>query len=422
MTTTANQRPPRPDRRDIAIALLFAFAALALFLWRITDPAKLDFDETHYVPATRTLMSLAWLPNAEHPPLAKFLIGLGMTLFGDDPLGWRIMSAFAGTALVFAGVMAARWLLGTRSAAIMTGALLLFSQTLYIQARIAMLDIFMASFLMLAFWMFLGAAHGNFASRIRLALTGLFLGLAVACKWTAIPLVATANLAFLLLGWRALVPQPEKRRMLLAGFAWLGPFAVLVYLATFVPYMTLHDQPVSLGGIIPFQLEMLTLQSSPMASHPYQSRWWQWVLDQRPIWYFYEPVNGIQRGVLMIGNPAIMWGGLAALVAGVHAGVREGARILLVPVLLWAAALSFFVIIPKPVQFYYHYFVPSLLLCFASAGALDHYFWRQGNRLVPWLAIGFAGLLFVEFYPIISAAALSGPQAFNHWMWFDSWR
>ncbi len=38
-----------------------------------------------------------------------------------------------------------------------------------------------------------------------------------------------------------------------------------------------------------------------------------------------------------------------------------------------------------------------------------------------WFAVA-AAALFIWFYPIISAAALPNDQAFNRWMWFDSWR
>lgn len=407
-----------PGKTDLAIAALIALIGLAMFLWRITDPAKLDFDETHYVPAVRVLIDFAGQPNPEHPPLAKYLIGIGMGIWGDNPFGWRIMSALFGALLVFAAVMAARWLFLSRPAAIMTGVLLLCSQTLFVLARIAMLDIFMASFLMLAFWMMAAGARTGL-TRTRLAAAGLFLGLAIACKWTAAPLALAALIAFLILRRRN--PQPGAVP-LIEGLLWLGPFVALVYLFSFLPYMFLRQDAVSLGAIIPHQFAMLTLQSSPMAAHTYQSRWGQWVFDLRPIWYFYEPVAGIQRGVLFIGNPAICWGGLVALLMCVDAGLREKARPLLVPVALWIAALAFFAIIPKPVQFYYHYFVPSLLLCFAIAGALDHYLWARGRKALPLLAIGFCALVFLEFYPIISAAPLGDPQDFNRWMWLESWR
>ncbi len=417
-----------PDWRDLLVASAFAFAGLALFFWRITDPFKLDFDETHYVPAARVLMAQTMLPNMEHPPLGKLLIGLGMALFGDNPFGWRIMSALFGALTLFSGVMAARWLFLRRSAAVMTGLLLLFSQTLYIQARIAMLDIFMAGFLMLAFWMLVAAARTGFADRWRFVVGGACLGLSVACKWTAVPFIFAGLPVLFVLLWRESkqsveADQYETHALPMREIAgWLGPFALLIYLATFLPYLDLTHDALSLGEILPQQLKMLQRQSDPMASHPYQSLWWQWVLDLRPIWYFYEPVAGIQRGILFIGNPVICWGGLVALAAALWAGFREQARPLLVPVLLWAAPLAFFIAAPKPVQFYYHYFLSSLMLCFAGAGVLDHYFWRKGDRLVPWLAIGLAGLVFLEFYPIISAASLGDPQEFNRWMWLDSWR
>jgi dolichyl-phosphate-mannose--protein O-mannosyl transferase len=421
MTSPAARPFTPPDRRDLGIAALFALAALALFLFRLGDPAKLDFDETHYVPATRTLMALASLANPEHPPLGKWLIGLGMALLGDNPLGWRIMSALAGALLVLAGVMAARWLLGTRPAAVMTGALLLASPPLFIQARIAMLDIFMASFLMLAFWMMASGARLGFRDRWRLALAGTFLGCAMACKWGTAPFWAMTILIYGLVRWRerrAGQPGPS----LLEGLFWLGPFAAAVYLTSFIPLLFLQSGALTPTGLISQQLDMLRIQSAPMASHTYQSVWWQWVLTIRPIWYFYEPLGGIQRGVFMIGNPLIAWGGLIALLACLHDGLRHRDKALLVIAALWATNVGFFILIPKPVMFYYHYLPGLLLLCFASAAMLDRRFWQRGNRAIPALCVGAATLVFLDFYPIISAAPLHDPQAFNRWMWLDSWR
>lgn len=428
MTARGEGPLSQPDWRDLLAAAALALLALGLFLWRIGDPARLNFDETHYVPAAHVLIDLAALPNAEHPPLGKLLIGLSFSWFGDTPGGTRVMSALFGALTVLSGVMAARWLFLRRPAALMTGAFMLFSQTLFVQARIAMLDIFMVGFLMLGFWALTAAVRRGFADRWRLALGGAAMGLAMACKWTALPLFGAGALLILYLygqsaradrarrtGKTAIVPPRA-----LLGWLTVGP--LLVYLATFLPYMFLRSGALSLIAIIPQQVEMLRLQGGTMAAHPYQSVWWQWVLDQRPVWYFYEAVDGVQRGVLFIGNPVICWGGLLALAASLWAGLRENARPLLVPVLFWAAPLAFFGLAPKPVQFYYHYLLPSLMLCFASAGALDHFCWRRGDRLVPALALGLAGLVFLEFYPIISAAPLGDPQDFNRWMWFDSWR
>ena len=423
MTAKAEGHLSQPDWRDLLIAAALALAGLALFLWRIGDPAKLNFDETHYVPAAHILMDFAALANPEHPPLGKLLIGLSFTIFGDTFGGTRIMSALFGALTVFCGVMAARWLFLRRAATVMTGILMLLSQTLFIQARIAMLDIFMAGFLMLAFWMSVTVARTAFQHRWRFAAAGAAAGFAVACKWTAVPLLLTGTGLLLYLQHQSARTDRQSAAIPLRdAVGWLTAFPLLAYCATFLPYMFLRTEAVSLVGIIPQQFSMLKLQSQLMPSHTYQSQWWQWVFDLRPVWYFYEAVAGVQRGVLYLGNPIIAWGGLVALAACLWAGLKQAARPLLVPVLLWAVALLFFIVVPKPVQFYYHYLLPMLMLCFASAAALDHYFWRHGSKLVPIAAIGLAGLVFLEFYPIISAGALNDPQDFNRWMWLDSWR
>lgn len=70
------------------IALALAFWALLLV--RLTIPTKPYFDEVHYLPAAREYWALGKFVNREHPLLGKELIAIGMQLFGDRPLGWRI--------------------------------------------------------------------------------------------------------------------------------------------------------------------------------------------------------------------------------------------------------------------------------------------------------------------------------------------
>jgi len=87
---------------------------------------------------------------------------------------------------------------------------------------------------------------------------------------------------------------------------------------------------------------------------------------------------------------------------------------------LWMASYLIWAIIPKSLGFFYYYYLPSIFLCIALAAAFDHFakgrfeHWDEGFAI---LAFGIA----VYFFPIISAAPLSGEQAFMHWMWFASW-
>jgi dolichyl-phosphate-mannose--protein O-mannosyl transferase len=167
---------------------------------------------------------------------------------------------------------------------------------------------------------------------------------------------------------------------------------------------------------------MYANQTQILAAHPYQSSWWSWPLMIRPIWYLYEPVDGAVRGVLMIGNPAIFWGGLIALLLCLYGGLRGGASKLklLAVVALWVGSYAVWIIIPKSIGFFYYYFLPSIFLCVAIAAAFNRFGkgrLRQGDEIFLVLAV----FLFAYFYPVLSAQALAGPQSFQHWMWFSTW-
>ena len=83
--------------------------------------------------------------------------------------------------------------------------------------------------------------------------------------------------------------------------------------------------------------------------------------------------------------------------------------------------LGFWIVAAKPIQFYYHYLLPSMFLLAALALALDA-LWQSGRR---WLALGplaISAALFAWFYPILSAAPLDGKMAFLEYTWLKSWQ
>ena len=166
---------------------------------------------------------------------------------------------------------------------------------------------------------------------------------------------------------------------------------------------------------------MLALQAQVVEPHTYQSAWYEWVLNWRSIWYLYEPVDGAQRGVLLIGNPLTMLLGLPALAWCAWAGIARRRRDALAVAVLYAASLGLWIVAGKPVQFYYHYLLPSCILMAALALALDA-LWQRGRRWPPLLALAGSAALFAFFWPILTAAALDGPDAFVRWTWLDSWR
>ncbi|MGJ3647257.1 glycosyltransferase family 39 protein [Sphingomonas sp. GlSt437] len=392
-------------------------AAEVLFLNGLARDPRPYFDETHYVPAARTLLALTGPVNIEHPLFAKELIAAGILLFGDNAWGWRVPMTLCGAATVIA-IFAIGWQLWREVRPAIVGALIaLTGFTLFVEARLAMLDGPMAALALAAIAVLLAAVHARNAGRY-VALAGALFGLGVAAKWAALPWFGLAGLA---LGAATLRPRGLFGGLgpITAGALFAAP-AVLAYFITFAPAFFYADQPLTLATLIPFQADIYAEQTLPMPSHPYQSNWWSWPLDLRPIWYLYEPVDGVERGVLMLGNPAVMWGGLIGLGYGLIEGARRRAWPLLAPVALWAGAYLPWIIIPKKIGFFYYYYGASLCLPLAIAG-MAHALDPDGRRRLGWIAVAVSTALFLWFYPILSAAALEGPDAFLRWMWLASW-
>ncbi len=407
------------------LSLLFA----GLCLWRIWVPSSPYFDEVHYLPAARGLLDGSQWLNREHPPLGKEIIAAGIALLGDRALGWRIFSALAGGVALFAYCRALWFASGTRFAPLAGGILLATAFPLFVHSRIAMLDVFMVAFLMIAFWQCAGAVRESETGRWRLAIAGVALGLAMASKWNAVPLAVVPGLAFFALRFMA-----GRRRLLLSrrgppvpgitlveAALWLGAVPLIVYALSYFPVLFVAQNPLDPGKFFELHHSMIALQENVLKPHPYQSNWPDWVLNIRAIWYLYEPVDGAQRGVLLIGNPLTMLLGPPALLWCAWVGIFRRRNDAMAVLVLYLVSLGFWILVNKPVQFYYHYFLPSCFLIAALTLALDE-FWQRGWRWLPPAVVAASGGLFAWFYPILSAAPLSGPDAFLTWTWLHSWR
>ena len=387
-------------RQSWLVAAALGLGAWLLFVANLTRPNRAYFDEVYYTDAARRLAAWHSLPNIEHPPLAKAIMALGIKAFGDGPLGWRFFSTVAGAACVMALFFIARRIFGhDRPAAVATG-FAIVNFLLFVQARIAMLDVFMAAFLLAGIALLLIA-------RPRwplLLLAGLLLGAATACKWTAAPFVAMACLA--------LLARRRPGASLIVGAASLA-----AYFASLLPALLVRHDPLTLAGILPRQLEMYRAQTQAYPPHPYQSPAWSWPLDLRPIWYLYEPVDGVWRAVLLVGNPVVFWAGLAALAGCLALGLARRSAELLAPVGLWAASYGILLLIPKKIGFLYYYLLPSLFLGFAIVALAE----AIKRRWLAELLLVAATVAFAYFYPVLSAAPLEGGKAFNRYLLLPSW-
>ena len=179
----AGARPPAPlDLEDPFIGwtatLSITLLALFLRLWKLGTPHAFEFDETYYAKDAWSLWHFGyardyidndggvankhilagqttdlWKPDASmvvHPEVGKWLIGLGEKVFGFTPLGWRVVPAIVGTLLILVMIRFVRRLTGSTLLGCVAGLLLSFDGLEFVLSRLALLDIFVAFFLLCA--------------------------------------------------------------------------------------------------------------------------------------------------------------------------------------------------------------------------------------------------------------------------------
>ena len=118
------------------------------------------------MPAARQML-LPVMPqpmlNPMHPPLAKELIAVRFAAFGDNALGWRYPATLFGALAIVAIYLCGLALFAAQGPAIAAALIAASTRCCYVQARIAMLDIFALTFGLLGIAAFM---HG-FRQRAR---------------------------------------------------------------------------------------------------------------------------------------------------------------------------------------------------------------------------------------------------------------
>ncbi|MFM2302111.1 MAG: hypothetical protein RLZZ84_1847 [Pseudomonadota bacterium] len=423
--------PGRFEQDPADWCAVIAVCFLALAWWRLGIPSQLYFDEVHYVPAARKLLE-GVRANPEHPLLGKEAIAAAIRWLGDKPLYWRIPSALAGAGGLYAFSRLMWFASGRRAATLAATALVATDFIWFVQSRIAMLDMVMACLGMIGLWQFAAAVRQPEQGRIRLALAGMAFGLALGAKWSIAAAAALPGLLFLTgklrdTGRRFLIARhggPVPGISLIEAGIWLGAVPLAAYWLTYWPAFHYAKGAIDPFDPLGWHRYMLRLQDSVVKLHPYRSVWYEWMGNARAIWYLYREVDGVQRGIVLIGNPLTMLAGLPALGWGLWAGLRRGRHDALALVALYAASLGMWAVSGKPIQFYYHYLLPAAFMLGVLALALEE-IWHRTDRwrwLAPGVLLG-SFAMFAWFYPIISAAPLHGGRAsFEHWMWLGSWR
>ena len=415
MTSTAPPLPPaeRPSFYDdwrtrlaaeprlqrlygwLAPVLITLLAAILRF-WNLGNPHSLVFDETYYVKDAWSQWNLGyaatWPEGADarfaagetdifttaasfvvHPPLGKFLIGAGMALFGpESSVGWRVATALFGTACVLVLFFLAKALTGSTVFASVASFLLAIDGLGIVMSRVALLDIFLTFFVLLAFWFtvldrrrHLDRLAAAVARRMRddeppawgvilwnrpwVIAAGAAAGAATAVKWSGVWVLAAIGL------YLVVTDALERRRLGVtfwpmdavrqgaASFLLLVPVAFVIYLASWTGWLTSdggYDRhaadgspatgffswvPLSLQSLWRYHETIYTSMTGMSSPHSYMSPAWVWPLLWRPTSMYAgstaDGENGCTGGssgcleiLYSMPNPLLWYASMAAMI------------------------------------------------------------------------------------------------------------
>ncbi|MDO5376957.1 MAG: phospholipid carrier-dependent glycosyltransferase, partial [Clostridia bacterium] len=401
-----------------------------------------------------------------HPPLGKVFMSWCIRLMGMTPFAWRFAGALCGVLMIPAIYLLAMQLFGkTRWAAL--SALLLASDCMhYTQTRIATIDSFPVLFMILMFlfmarWMKMSFYHQRLVHTfVPLALSGLFMGLAIASKWIGCyGAVGLAALFFARLYnlWRQSVYAkahrdespaferaanlfaPSAVKTLLSCCVFFVAAPVVIYALSYIPYLRYYGEVRwnmrTIQRIVEAQITMFNYHSGLQAEHYFGSPWYEWPLIMKPMWYYNADFKGagMASSIMAFGNPAVWWTGFVGMlfVLGYSAyrNALPALRVLpgrednmdrAMPVIAvgFLSAYLPWVLVSR-LTFIYHYFASVPFIILATVQALryiERRHARLSHALCAVLAVA-AIALFITFYPL--ASGLEVPRAWCDAMnWF----
>ncbi len=407
------------DQRDWRWMIGIAGAFLAVGMYRLGLPAEQIFDEVYHARTAEEYLRGINPYEWTHPPLAKLIIAVGVALFGMNGFGWRFMSLVFGALTLVVFYLLVRRMFERRRVAWLATLMLACDGVFFVQSRVAMTNIYVVFFLLLSclfVWEFFKTRK---ETMLMLAATAL--GGALATRWTSLYAWGLLGLlvALYVIFWEQPRRTPKEIGFLAlraVGYFVLFPFAV--YLLSYIPYMA---QGHNLGEVFQMQKNMWGYHANLNASHSYSSPWWQWPLMIRPTWYYYHDwKNGLISGIVAIGNPAIWWTSIPALLAMTVVAWRKKLWPGVFAVVMGLGMYLMWAIQPRPLVFMHYMFETIPFAVLSVAYFLDRLWHDEDWEPVASTYVLLVAGLFAFFYPLVSGLPI--PEAFYRMhIWFSSW-
>ena len=388
------------------------------------------FDEIYYVRTAEDYLNSQYPYEWTHPPLGKLILASGISIFGYNPFGWRIMGVAFATLMIPLIYVLGKELFGTWIGAFASAFLLTFDFMNFTMGRMATADVYVSFFSLASQLFFLiyvksVIKNGWKTSLLPLFLAVLFFALGFSTKWITLFGFLGQLAILLVLRLREVIKLKDglsakikaffaRPFFMLLGFLML---AVFVYFLNYIPSMLAGR---SLADVFNLQGSMFSYHSRLISTHPFASQWWTWPFILKPVWLSVSHLpNDVVSIIVAMGNPAVWWVGFAFVILSIERAIRRKYF-----ACIFLTVLFFFQWLPylfiSRTTYLYHFYSCVPFLCLATAYFLNKYWSNKWGKAAALAYFAVVAVLFGLFYP-----AISGMPAPTSWIdslkWLESW-
>lgn len=385
----------------------------------------------HHLPALITV----------HPPLGMWLISLGMRIFGDNSLGWRIVPDLTGILSLLLVYLFTKKLTLSRSAAIIASILFGVDFMHFMITRMASLESTLAFFAILSIFFlycYTEARRGceKFDATHRYLLPcALSIALAMSIKWSAIYSLATALLVIVYFEF-IYSHYSSLRVKLIALLKICALFVVLpisfyftcYYPTVFYPFYKnsgINNFWSFVSSLQPIMYRFHTEMINHVANGGGGSQWWQWPLITQPqlVYRWLDTRTSLSSLGLLMGNPLIWWMFYPSLLFMLINVVKT--RKFMPLFLLFITLMQFlpYALFGR-ISYIYYFYISSIfgimMLSYLFSQAL-----QLRNRRLNYLIVGYVIaciLLFAAFYPLLSGLLVDRTYFVKYLLWYHNWQ
>lgn len=300
----------------------------------------------------------------------------------------------------------------------------------FVQSRLGTADGFLVLFIMLEYlfmYKYIISEDKTLRKRlIYLFFSGLFMGLAIAVKWSGV--FAGIGLALVFFVNMAINIFVKKKKWtkentitFLSCFGFFVLIPIAIYLLSYIPYYIVENAYIKdFKTFIEWQQHMYNYHHDLNATHPYSSMWYTWPITKQSILYWVGTTSsGAITRIALLGNPAIWWFSIPCMIYVLFAAIRTREfkyLFLLIPIV---SMMISYVGVPR-IMFLYHYFPVLPFVMLTIVAFVKWICDKTKSDMFIYIFVAIIVIVFIKFYPIYSGFPTSA-EYIKELQWLKTW-